>query len=84
MLNYDYKRFINLQKFYTMSDSTLTFLKGAAVLFLAFIAIIASVGVFNAVSLAAIPKFYGWIAGLNLIAEGFGLYKLSRKFFPKQ
>jgi hypothetical protein len=48
-----------------------------------FIAIITSAGVWNGVANGAIGSFYGWVAGLNLIAEGFGVYSLYKKLFPK-
>ena len=49
-----------------------------------FIAIIAAAGVWNGVANGAIGSFYGWVAGLNLIAEGFGVYSLYKKLFPKK
>ena len=49
-----------------------------------FIAIITSAGVWNGVANGAIGSFYGWVAGLNLIAEGFGVWSLYKKLFPKK
>lgn len=49
-----------------------------------FIAIIAAAGVWNGVANGAIGSFYGWVAGLNLIAEGFGVWSLYKKLFPKK
>ena len=48
-----------------------------------FAAVIASAGVWNAVSLKAIDGFYGFVAGLNLIVEGFGFYSLYKKLFKE-
>lgn len=50
---------------------------------LGFIAIISAVGTWNAAALGAIGSFYGWVAGMNFIVEGFGIYKLWTKLFPK-
>lgn len=47
-------------------------------------AIITSAGVWNAVALKAIPSFYGWVAGVNAVVEGFGIYKLIKKLFKKE
>jgi hypothetical protein len=49
-----------------------------------FIAIIAAAGVWNGVANGAIGSFYGWVAGLNLITEGFGVYSLYKKLFTKK
>lgn len=57
--------------------------KVAALGLLGFGAIIASAGVWNAVALGAIGSFYGWVAGVNLVTAGFGVYSLYTKFFPK-
>lgn len=48
-----------------------------------FAAIITSAGVWNAVSLKAIDGFYGFVAGLNLVVEGFGFYSLYKKLFEE-
>jgi len=48
-----------------------------------FIAIITAAGVWNGVANDAIGSFYGWVAGINLIVEGFGVYSLYKKLFPK-
>lgn len=55
---------------------------GVAVL--GMIALITSAGVWNGVALGAIGGFYGVVAGLNLVAEGFGIYKLTKVLFKKQ
>ena len=47
------------------------------------IAIITSAGVWNGVHAGAIGSFYGWVAGLNLIAEGFGVWSLWKFLFKK-
>lgn len=60
------------------------FAKVAALFILGIAGIAASAGVWNAVALGAIGKFYGWIAGLNLLTSGFGVYSLYKKFFPKK
>ena len=49
-----------------------------------FAAIITTVGVWNAIAVGAIEGFYGWVAGANLVVEGFGFYSLYRKLFPKK
>lgn len=43
---------------------------------LALLAIATSAGVWNGVHAKAISTAYAWFAGFNLIAEGFGIYKL--------
>ena len=55
-----------------------------ALFLLGIIAIITSAGVWNGVHAGAIGSFYGWVAGLNLIAEGFGVWSLWKFFFKKQ
>jgi hypothetical protein len=55
-----------------------------ALFILGMIAIITSAGVWNGVHAGAIGSFYGWVAGLNLIAEGFGVWSLWKFFFKKQ
>ena len=59
---------------------------GKAVLLglIGFVAIITAAGVWNGVANDAIGSFYGWVASLNLIAEGFGVYSLYKKLFPKK
>lgn len=57
--------------------------KVAALVLLGIIAIITSAGVWNGVHAGAIGSFYGWIAGLNLIAEGFGIWSLWKFLFKK-
>ena len=58
--------------------------KVLALFILGMIAIITSAGVWNGVHAGAIGSFYGWVAGLNLIAEGFGVWSLWKFFFKKQ
>ena len=48
-----------------------------------FVALIAANGVWNGVAANAVDSFYGWVAGLNIIAEGFGIWFLYKKLFPK-
>ena len=55
-----------------------------ALFLLGMIAIITSAGVWNGVHAGTIGSFYGWVAGLNLIAEGFGVWSLWKFFFKKQ
>lgn len=50
---------------------------------LGMIAIITSAGVWNGVHAGAIGSFYGWVAGLNLVAEGFGIWSLYKFLFKK-
>jgi uncharacterized membrane protein len=70
-----------------MTDSNkntlIQFGKVALLLILGMIAIITSAGVWNGVAGGAIGSFYGWVAGINLIAEGFYIYLLYKKLFPK-
>lgn len=49
-----------------------------------FAALITAAGVWNAVAVGAIGAFYGWVAGANLIVEGFGFYSLYKKLFGKK
>lgn len=60
------------------------FSKVAVLFILGIIAIITSAGVWNGVANDAIGSFYGWVAGLNLIAEGFGVWSLWKFFFKKK
>ena len=64
-------------------ETLIHFAKVGAVVILGFAGIIASAGVWNAITLGAIGGFYGWVAGLNLLTSGFGVYSLYKKFFPK-
>lgn len=57
--------------------------KVAALGLLGIIAIITSAGIWNGVHGGVIGSFYGWIAGLNLIAEGFGIWSLWKFLFKK-
>lgn len=57
--------------------------KVAALFLLGIIAIITSAGVWNGVHAGVIGSFYGWVAGLNLIAEGFGIWSLWKFLFKK-
>ena len=65
-------------------ETLIEFGKVAAIGLLGFIAIIAACGVWNGVALGAINAFYGWVAGINLIAEGFGVYSLYKHLFTKK
>ena len=58
--------------------------KVVALFLLGMIAIITSAGVWNSVHAGAIGSFYGWVAGLNLIAEGFGIWSLWKFLFKKK
>lgn len=49
---------------------------------LCFIACIALAGTLNAV-VDGLESFYGWIAGVNFLAEGYLLFNLYKKFFKK-
>ena len=60
------------------------FAKVLALALLGMIAIITSAGVWNGVHAGAISSFYGWVAGLNLIAEGFGVWSLYKFLFKKE
>lgn len=64
-------------------ESLIQFAKVAGFGIACFAALIASAGVWNAVALGAIDAFYGWVAGANLIVEGFGFYSLYKKLFVK-
>lgn len=64
-------------------ENLIQFAKVAAIGILGFAGIIVSAGVWNAVALGAIGSFYGWVAGLNLLTSGFGVYSLYKKLFPK-
>lgn len=63
--------------------SLLTFAKVIGIGVPAFIALITFSGVLNAVVANGISSFYGWAAGINLIIQGFGVYSLYKKFFPR-
>ena len=60
-----------------------TFGKVVLLFLLGMITIITSAGVWNGVHAGAIGSFYGWVAGLNFIAEGFGVWSLYRFLFKK-
>ncbi len=64
-------------------ETFIHFGKVVALGLIGFIAIIAAAGVWNGVANDAIGSFYGWVAGINLIVEGFGVWSLYKKFFPK-
>lgn len=65
-------------------ETLIHFGKVVALGLVGFIAIITSAGVWNGVANGAIGSFYGWVAGINLIVEGFGVYSLYKKLFPKK
>ena len=65
-------------------ETLVQFGKVASIFLLSMMAIITSAGVWNGTSAGAVDHFYGWVAGLNLLAEGFGIYKLARYFFSKK
>lgn len=64
-------------------ETLVHFGKVVALFLLGMIAIITSAGVWNGVHAGAIGSFYGWVAGLNLIAEGFGIWSLWKFLFKK-
>ena len=64
-------------------ETLIHFGKVAALGLIGFIAIITAVGVWNGIANDAIGSFYGWVAFFNLVVEGFGVWSLTRKFFPK-
>lgn len=63
-------------------ETLVQFGKGLSIFLLSMMAIITSAGVWNGVAKDAIDSFYGWVAGLNFIAEGLGIYKLVKYLFP--
>jgi hypothetical protein len=65
-------------------ESLIKFAKVAGFGLACFAALIATSGVWNAVALGSIDAFYGWVAGGNLIVEGFGFYSLYKKLFGKK
>ena len=65
-------------------ETLIQFAKVAGFGIACFVALIATAGVWNAVALGAIGSFYGWVAGANLVVEGFGFYSLYKKLFPKK
>lgn len=65
-------------------ETLVQFGKVASIFLLSMMAIITSAGVWNGANAGAVDHFYGWVAGLNLLAEGFGIYKLARHFFSKK
>lgn len=65
-------------------ETLIQFGKVVALGLVGIIAIITAAGVWNGVADDAIGSFYGWVAGLNLIAEGFGVWSLYKKLFPKK
>jgi hypothetical protein len=64
-------------------ETLVHFGKVVALFLLGMIAIITSAGVWNGVHAGAIGSFYGWVAGLNLIVEGFGIWSLWKFLFKK-
>jgi len=68
-----------------MSMNDLKYFGKVVALFLAgFIAIITASGVWNGVAEGCVDSFYGWVAGINFIIQGFGIYSLYKKLFPKE
>ena len=65
-------------------QSLIQFGKVILLFVLGIIAIITASGVWNGVYAGAIDSFYGWVAGLNFVAEGFGVWSLWRYFFKKK
>jgi hypothetical protein len=65
-------------------ETLIHFGKVVALFLLGMIAIITSAGVWNGVHAGAIGSFYGWVAGLNLVAEGFGIWSLWKFLFKKK
>jgi len=65
-------------------ETLIHFGKVVALFLLGMIAIITSAGVWNGVHAGAIGSFYGWVAGLNLVAEGFGIWSLWKFLFKKE
>ena len=65
-------------------ETLIHFGKVVALFLLGMIAIITSAGVWNGVHAGAISSFYGWVAGLNLVAEGFGIWSLWKFLFKKK
>ena len=68
----------------TNKENLIYWCKGLLLGLIGFLAIITSSGVWNGVANDAINSFYGWVAGLNLIAEGFCIWVLYKKLFPKK
>lgn len=64
-------------------ETLIHFGKIIALYLLGMIAIITSAGVWNGVHAGNIGSFYGWIAGLNLIVEGFGIWGFWKFLFKK-
>jgi hypothetical protein len=65
-------------------ETLIQFAKVAGFGLACFAALITAAGVWNAVALGAIGSFYGWVAGANLVVEGFGFWSLYKKLFPKK
>ena len=68
---------------YQNKETIVQFGRVALLIILCIVAIITSAGVWNGVASGVIDSFYGWVAGLNLILEGFYIYLLYQKLFPK-
>lgn len=64
-------------------ETLIQFGKVVALGLVGIIAIITAAGVWNGVADDAIGSFYGWVAAINLVVEGFGVYALYKKLFPK-
>lgn len=68
----------------TNKETMTEFGKVVALFLIGFMVIITSSGVWNGVAAGAVDSFYGWVAGINFIIEGFGVYSLYKKWFPKK
>jgi len=55
-------------------NSLVQFLKVLSVFLLGFVALITNVEIFNMAHGGHTDGFHGWVAFINLISEGFGLY----------
>lgn len=68
----------------TNKETLKEFGKAALLIILGIVVIITSAGVWNGVASHAIDSFYAWAAGLNLVAEGFGVWSLYKWLFKKK
>jgi len=68
----------------TNKETLKEFGKAALLIILGLVVIITSAGVWNGVASHTIDSFYGWVAGLNLVAEGFGIWSLYKWLFKKK
>ena len=65
-------------------NNLITFGKVLALALVGFVAIITSAGVWNGLANGCVEAFYGWVAGLNLVGAGFGVWALYKKLFKKE